>query len=939
MPAVPFLLRRRPAPLPAAALFLASGDASTLVHLCGRLGADPLPRVAPVADGFIVWPEADPGGRLPRTIPLRRLAENLLIPADADLVPTLHPDEAAALTRDRGLLMLPGRLLAFDPNRTLRLTAFLRPPPLRRDDWEPLPEGPPLADRLNAVHRILPPGLPPESVLDAGGEGIGTEEPRPPQASPGATIAGKASISAGKFLAKLGRAMGLKGLARLGAGLVAGGMSVAPRLSEQILGRQRAALEELLRHFREGRLEEALRRALPFGPDTPRASTGAGGADLPVNDPSYSLAGLLGWGSGRGPVAYWNTAEDLRRQLAEAYRKAALDALSAGDYRRAAFIYGRLLSDFALAADALARGGLHHDAGVLYRDKLGNLHRAAREFESAGEFDEALRLYRAVGEHERAGDLLKRMGEDEAALEEYLTAAKMLAGTQGCHAAGDFIFKKTDRSDLAAAFFELGWKRRSGTEGGATFVSVNGAEVAPARNPADVANAVPCAVRLAGIYAYGETTEPLFTLADEADEFLSPGNRRTEAGEFFNQLAEYGELPHLQSHRAELRDRALRGLARQLRRVAATEARPGPVVSELFGASGGWPPAVVSDAAFAVRVRPRRAEPAPPSAREIRLGSGTVTAAVCAAETGDVFVAFEGGDVVRFRPTTGEVKRAVTGLGLPVDGLACDAGGDVLVLLLRQPNSGWLRSYVSPTGGRFFEYRGERRVASEGGQPVRLLPVVGAGHDELTRYNTFVDVGGRLMRFQGVLLLPASGGEPEPEGGPTHHLVMPMSGGVQMILAGRRADFGARGAVELGWMPGVPDGAALPTPPLAWYLPHPARVELAGVTAEGALYWTAMERKHPHPNSPFDEERKLVAVRDAEGFRAVAMFGPGQVAAVTARNRVCWLRAGPSGFVPRQPQQTVLGPAPVAACFASFPTRELIVLANDGVAVRLPFPA
>ena len=56
----------------------------------------------------------------------------------------------------------------------------------------------------------------------------------------------------------------------------------------------------------------------------------------------------------------------MQRELAAEYRKAAEQAIRRGDYRRAAFIYGKLLRDYRTAANVLMQGGLHHDAAVLF---------------------------------------------------------------------------------------------------------------------------------------------------------------------------------------------------------------------------------------------------------------------------------------------------------------------------------------------------------------------------------------------------------------------------------------------------------------------------------------------------------------------------------------------------------------------------------------------
>src|SRR5205807_3269281 len=132
---------------------------------------------------------------------------------------------------------------------------------------------------------------------------VGTEEPRPDDSSLPAKVAAKARLTAGQALMKLGRALGLKGITRAGAGMVARALGQAPRLSEALLGKQEAALRWLLQMFRDGKLEEALRRALPLGGDGARGPVPGAGSGLPLNNILYSLAALLGGGGGgRGPV-------------------------------------------------------------------------------------------------------------------------------------------------------------------------------------------------------------------------------------------------------------------------------------------------------------------------------------------------------------------------------------------------------------------------------------------------------------------------------------------------------------------------------------------------------------------------------------------------------------------------------------------------------------
>src|SRR6516165_6363763 len=101
-------LRRRPRTEAAAALLLPSDDVATLLRLCARAGQDPAGSVYRVAGGFLVRLSQPSERGLPGVIRLRCASSNLYLPTDADLVPSLLPDEYAGLTRRRGLVFLPG---------------------------------------------------------------------------------------------------------------------------------------------------------------------------------------------------------------------------------------------------------------------------------------------------------------------------------------------------------------------------------------------------------------------------------------------------------------------------------------------------------------------------------------------------------------------------------------------------------------------------------------------------------------------------------------------------------------------------------------------------------------------------------------------------------------------------------------------------------------
>src|SRR5262249_6703652 len=115
------------------------------------------------------------------------------------------------------------------------------------------------------------------------------------------------------------------------------------------------------------------------------------------------------------------------------------------------------------AAAALERGGLHHDAAILYLQMLGDAAAAARAFEAAGEIDRALDLYVLGNDFVMAGDLLTRAGEPERALEHYRRAAAAASARGDFLPAGEVLLQRAKRPDLAEVYFRAGWDMRSGS--------------------------------------------------------------------------------------------------------------------------------------------------------------------------------------------------------------------------------------------------------------------------------------------------------------------------------------------------------------------------------------------------------------------------------------------------------------------------------------------
>src|SRR5581483_6985827 len=118
------------------------------------------------------------------------------------------------------------------------------------------------------------------------------------------------------------------------------------------------------------------------------------------------------------------------------------------------------------------------------------------------------------------------------------------------------------------------------------------------------------------------------------------------AGQFYNTIAELAARDNLAPVRDTLHDRALVGLARKLRQAVSASTRAGDSVSRLFGQSGQWAPAVVTDAQAAAQhelhrlPRDLRRDPA---IRVVRVAAEPVSTVASARQTGEVFLAFSDG--------------------------------------------------------------------------------------------------------------------------------------------------------------------------------------------------------------------------------------------------------------------------------------------------------
>ncbi len=809
-----------------------------------------------------------------RGIRLRRPFESvhLYLPIDAELTPALTEREARELVGQHGLVFLPGgRVLGFAPREPLDLAALVRLDKVERRDWKRFPERPKQASRLASIKLDLPPEAE-DKVIESGAP-KGTPTSKEP-----ASAANHLSLSIGRALMKAGEALDWKGLKQAGAGWIESLLSKVPSLGESVLGRQEAALRDLLRELREGNVEEALRRALPMPePGGGRGATAAGDAKLPRHDIAYSLGNVIG--GPRGPASVWLGAIDVQKELAAEYRKAAEAAIAAGDHRRAAFIYGKLLREYRAAARALAQGGLHRDAAIIFLAKCGDKRAAAAEFAAAGEVDRAVELYREEHEHLLAGDLLRSTGDEEAAVLEFQKAAESLARSESWREAAAILTQRARRNDLAITLLETGWARRN-------------------RRPV-----IACGVELASLYVDEGKNDRLLSLVAEAEPLLAVAGHEPEASLFWGTLTRLSEQESVEQALAfELRDRARLGLALKLGQRAQWDPQPARVVSEVFGTHGAWSAGVWADARLAVaaaqkKEKPRGREPI----TRIRVASGAVTAVACAPTGGVVFLGFENGEVHRFSVQNRECAK-IAAKPSPIKALATDASGRFLVVA-HEGNE--VVSYSRRLDGPYFKIAsietGPGLVLSNvtGGDRARIVLADG---EKLATYDCPALQLCRKVRLADV----------EP---------------AAILLDGDRfVAFAESRAVSLkedhllGWTPEAPEGSSLRAAPLSTLPVGQEGLEVAGIQA-GVVAWASL----PAPRS---NERPAALFRSGGGYRAVTLVRPGVLAAVS-RSGIERLEVSQSSLVQTSITAAVAGNA--VACFHVEATQEIVVVLADGV--------
>ncbi len=419
-------------PLPTAAGWIACGDVAVWMEEARRI-CEAMPRaevrfyplavsVRDHAAGGAVILVSGAAGALekllgPRVMRLGFALPGVLVPVDSRLLPALTEAEVRrvfpwALQVVHPVLGVTG----FEEADAVAPEQLIALPVVERMGWfaaVPGPVEPPALKEITLVQEVSL-----EELMAGEGGDIASERPVLPDKSPkpGAGLPGRVAGAVGSGIAGLGAGI----LRTLGAGGAADKLGAwSQKLWTEVRDRRQRELTKLLDRFDKDTLD-ALRHAIPL--------TGAESRRGAAAQPGWQLGArsmeLNSRSHGSGPVDVWNIDHDTRLKLERRYREAAGKEAAAGQFGRAAYIYGELLGDWNMAAQMLEKAGRPREAARIYLDRLRSGPRAAECLEKAGLLAEAAALFREARMFEKAGDVLARLGNEEAAREQWLLAVK-----------------------------------------------------------------------------------------------------------------------------------------------------------------------------------------------------------------------------------------------------------------------------------------------------------------------------------------------------------------------------------------------------------------------------------------------------------------------------------------------------------------------------------
>ena len=222
---------------------------------------------------------------------------------------------------------------------------------------------------------------------------------------------------------------------------------------EELVRRNQKQLDKLMEMLKNNP-EEALKYAIPL--DERHVGRGS---SLPsdwgwgIRWSNFSLFGnSLSGGSGSIDLG-----EDFHK-LKDQYWRTAQELIEKGDYRKAAFIYMKLLKDYPVAASTLEKGKCYAEAASIYLKHCNNKKKAAECYEAGNMIQEAIDLYIELQAHEKVGDLYKQINQFEKARPWYQQAIDYHVSIGNYFQAAEMTQSKLEEPEKAQDLLLDGWR-------------------------------------------------------------------------------------------------------------------------------------------------------------------------------------------------------------------------------------------------------------------------------------------------------------------------------------------------------------------------------------------------------------------------------------------------------------------------------------------------
>lgn len=221
---------------------------------------------------------------------------------------------------------------------------------------------------------------------------------------------------------------------------------------EDLEQRNKKQIERLMDMFKKDP-DTALKYAIPLDNEGSTRGGSVGKLDLSMRWFDFSLFGGNKQ-SGSGSINLGDNFHQLQNQ----YNTTAEELLKQKEYKKAAFVYLKLLKNYNKAAEALESGHYYQEAATIHLKHTRNELKAAQCYEKGNMTMDAISLYKKLGDNEKAGDLYMSISNRVEAMVQYGKVVDSFT-LKNQYVKASLIYKlKMNDLSSAQALLIKGWK-------------------------------------------------------------------------------------------------------------------------------------------------------------------------------------------------------------------------------------------------------------------------------------------------------------------------------------------------------------------------------------------------------------------------------------------------------------------------------------------------